>query len=333
MQYRPIERNADAFQQPPTERELQAMAARIFGAGTRITSAVELADGTYNNTFRVDIGAGRPVILRIAPEPGRQHRIEPELMRNEHSTIPYLAPIAALMPQLLGIDFTHAVIGRDYMFQTLLDGIPAPAGLKSYPAGRLPGFFQQIGAWARSIHEVSGPGFGRVAGPQYPTWSEALISWFECAVADLTDAGLDAADAREVIGMLDRHRDVLDDIRTPRLLHGDLWIVNLILADSVDRPTITGIVDNDRTWWGDPEADWPIFMALRKPGTQRDAFWNAYGRLDDSPEARWRRQIYHARHTLSIRLEYSRRLSPGSKPITATYQDLQQLLAQPHPHR
>ncbi|WP_433204834.1 phosphotransferase family protein [Nocardia sp. CA-107356] len=333
MEYRPIERNADTFQQPPTERELQAMATRSFGAGTRITSAVELADGMYNNTFRVDIGANRPVILRVAPEPRRQHRIEPELMRNEYSTVPYLAPIAPLMPQILGIDFTHAVIGRDYMFQTLLDGIPAPAGMKTYSAAQLPGFFQQIGAWARSIHEVSGPGFGQVAGPHHPTWSQALIAWFECAVADLADAGLDADDARQVIGILDRHRDVLDEIRVPRLLHGDLWIVNLILAEDAGQPIITGIVDNDRTWWGDPEADWPIFMALRRPGTERDAFWTAYGPLDDSPEARWRRRVYHARHTLSIRLEYSRRLAPDSERITTTYQILQQLLAQPHPHR
>jgi aminoglycoside phosphotransferase (APT) family kinase protein len=333
MKYRPIERTVGAFQQPPTEHDVQAMATRIFGTGTRITSAVELADGMYNSTFRVGMGADRAVILRVAPEPGLHHRSEPELMRNEYATVPYLAPIAPLTPQILGVDFTHAIIGRDYMFQSLLDGVPAPAGLRNYPPDQRPEFFRQIGVWARTIHQVSGSGFGRVAGPHHRTWSAALIAWFECAVTDLIDARLDSADARQVIGIIDCHRDVLDEIHTPRLLHGDLWIVNLILAESATRPAITGIVDNDRTWWGDPEADWPIFMALRKPGTERDAFWDGYGPLDDSPEARWRRRIYHARHTLSLRLEYSRRFARDSEPVTTTYRDLHQLLAQPHPPR
>jgi aminoglycoside phosphotransferase (APT) family kinase protein len=329
MEYRPITRSADAFQQPVTEPELQAMVDRLLGVDTRIVAAVELADGMYNSTFRLELPDGERAVLRVAPEPARQHRIEPQLMRNEHATLPYLAPIAPLMPRIVGIDFTHDVIGRDFMIESFLDGVPAPAGLQIYTAQQRPGFFRQIGGWAASIHQVTGPGFGRVAGPLHTTWSEALLAWFDCAVADLVDIDLEASDARRLIEVIDGHRDILDEIRTPRLLHGDLWIVNLILAESAVAPTITGIVDNDRTWWGDPEADWPIFMALRKPGTDRDAFWDSYGPLDHSPEARWRRGIYRARHILSSRLEYSHN-GRASDRITATYRDLSDLLAQHH---
>ncbi|MGB6165304.1 MAG: hypothetical protein WCF33_12385 [Pseudonocardiaceae bacterium] len=63
-----------------------------------------------NNTYRVDIGANLPVILRIvAPEPARQFRIERELMRNEHAGVPFLAPIAPLRPRTLAADFTSKV--------------------------------------------------------------------------------------------------------------------------------------------------------------------------------------------------------------------------------
>ena len=47
-------------------------------------------------------------------------------MRNEHASIPYLAPIATLMPRTLMVDFTHEVIGRDFLFQAYLDGGPVP---------------------------------------------------------------------------------------------------------------------------------------------------------------------------------------------------------------
>ncbi|MGH3752503.1 MAG: phosphotransferase family protein [Pseudonocardiaceae bacterium] len=108
-------------------------------------SAVELGNGMYNNTYRVDIGADRPVILRVAPEPARQYRIERGLMRNECASVPFLAPIAPLIPRTLAADFTHEILGRDYLFQTLLDGVSGPEGIGQYPRPAWTSFFRQIG--------------------------------------------------------------------------------------------------------------------------------------------------------------------------------------------
>lgn len=36
---------------------------------------------------------------------------------------------------------------------------------------------------------------------------------------------------------------------------------------------ICGVFDNDRASWGDPDADWPVFLAPLQPGIARDAFW------------------------------------------------------------
>jgi len=72
-------------------------------------------------------------------------------MRNEHASVPYLAPIARLMPRTLAADFTHQIIGRDYLFQTLLDGVPAPDGLAAYPRPEWASFFRQLGAITRRI--------------------------------------------------------------------------------------------------------------------------------------------------------------------------------------
>ena len=71
-------------------------------------------------------------------------------------------------------------------------------------------------------------------------------------------------------------------------------------------PTITGVLDLDRTWWGDPAADWTIRMASAKPGTERDAFWETYGQPDRSEPATVRGLIYKLRHLGTIRLERHR---------------------------
>ncbi|MGI8307106.1 phosphotransferase [Saccharopolyspora hattusasensis] len=116
---------------------------------------------------------------------------------------------------------------------------------------------------------MTGPGFG--------TWGEAVTAFFADLVADLDDAGLDSADVKEMMAAADKYQAVLNEVTEPRLLHGDLWAVNIMMASDAPEPTITGVFENDRTSWGDPESDRTIFMAATKPGTERDTFWETYG--------------------------------------------------------
>lgn len=60
---------------------------------------------------------------------------------------------------------SHEVIGRDWMIQTHLDGVPAPERLGAYPRTAWPALFRQMGAIARLVHDVRGPYFGPVCGP------------------------------------------------------------------------------------------------------------------------------------------------------------------------
>lgn len=73
MDFHPIPRAPEAFQQHATAWDIQAIALRAFGRSIRITSAVELGGGMCNNTYRLCAdGLDGPVILRIAPAPQRQ---------------------------------------------------------------------------------------------------------------------------------------------------------------------------------------------------------------------------------------------------------------------
>jgi aminoglycoside phosphotransferase (APT) family kinase protein len=324
VEFRPIERSAGAFQRSVSAEQLQAMCRRAFGADVRPTSAVELGLGAYNSTYRVALEGHRPVILRVAPEPDRQFRIERELMRNEHATVAYLAGLGPLLPRTLAVDFTHQVLPRDYLFQTMLDGVAAPEGLSRYPGPVRTAFFGQLGVIAREIHDVSGARFGMVAGPTYATWSEALIGYFTDAAADLQDAGLDADDIRRLTVAADRHRAVLDEVSRPGLLHGDLWTVNVLIdPDTPEEPRITGVVDSDRAWWGDPLADWPIFCATRLHGAEHRAFFDSYGPLPSGGHDQLRARFYLARHLVAIRLE---RYRLGNPKLSATYDDVREVL-------
>jgi aminoglycoside phosphotransferase (APT) family kinase protein len=326
VEFRPIERRPGASQQSVTAEQILAMCRRAFGSGARPISATELGLGTYNSTYRVVLEGHRAVILRVAPEPGRQFRIEHALMRNEHQTAPYLAGLGELVPRTLAVDFTHQVIGRDYLFQTLLDGVAAMDGLSRYPRATWPAFFGQLGEIARTIHDVAGNRFGMVAGPTYASWSQALVGYFEDAVLDLQDADLDAVDVRRLAEAADRHRAVLDEINQPRLLHGDLWIVNVLIDADAPEPRITGVVDSDRAWWGDPLADWTIYLAMMGgQGAEYQAFFDSYGPLPAGDHDQLRARFYLARHLVAVLLE---RFRLGDEDLSARYDEVRAVLAE-----
>ncbi|MDT0263020.1 phosphotransferase family protein [Jatrophihabitans lederbergiae] len=138
MDLHSTERAADSFQQPVTAAEIRALCRRSLGADVRVTAATEIGVGTYNSTYRLDLERldlerEAPVVLRIAPTPARQSPAARDAMRNEYAAAPFLAPLGLLVPRILAADFTHQLIDRDYMVQTLLAGVPASTGLTVIP--------------------------------------------------------------------------------------------------------------------------------------------------------------------------------------------------------
>jgi aminoglycoside phosphotransferase (APT) family kinase protein len=286
--------------------EIEAVCRRAFGVGVVPVRVAELGYAGYNNVYRVELaGSDEPVVLRVAPEETVQFGCEWRLMRNEYAAMPWLGVIASLMPRVLAVDWSHDLVDRDWMIQTLLPGVPAPEGLGRYPRSGRTTFFRQLGAIARTVHDVRGPSFGRPGGPAYASWSEVVIASFTQIADDLERRGLDGADVRTAAAMAAAGRATLDEIREPRLLAGDLWTVNCLLDANAPEPLISGVLDFDRAEFGDPAADWTIRMAQAKPD-ERQAFWEPYGALDRSPNVRWRATIYEARHLATIRLERHR---------------------------
>jgi aminoglycoside phosphotransferase (APT) family kinase protein len=128
------------------------------------------------------------------------------------------------------------------------------------------------------VHNVTGESWGPLAAPFDARWSDALLRSLTDSSSDLAGWSLPADDVARLCDVIERHRDRVDDISRPRLLHGDLWTANILLDPHAAEPTVTGVVDADRSWWGDPLADWAVYRADSRAVTaERDAFWLAYG--------------------------------------------------------
>lgn len=329
MDYTSIERAADAFQQPVTSAQIQAMCQRAFGTDIQIEAAQELSGGLYNTTYLIHIQDMQPVILRVSPDLSRMARHEKFFLRNEYISQPFLAPLTPLLPRTLMADFTHQVLARDYLFSAFMEGEAWSRSNKAMTSEENRQVWRHLGRIAKTIHEITGPAFGYPSyGPQFPTWSDALLTWMDDIAYDLEAVHLDAADLRTVIELAHNHRAWLDEITSPRLLHGDLWLVNLLVKRDAPGPRIVAVLDSDRTFWGDPLADWTIFLLNRQPPAESVAFWETYGQLATSPAAEFRALVYRARYIGGIRLEQHRHQRPAA--VVRSYEDMRLTLAALH---
>ncbi|MHA7295049.1 phosphotransferase family protein [Arthrobacter sp. HLT1-21] len=315
------------FQQPLSRDELLAVIQQAFPAGPPVNAVREVSGGRYNTTYRLDRKDAPSLILRVAPEPRRQSRLGHQLLRNEYASIPLLASVGHLMPVVVRADFTQTIIERDYLIQTHLPGVPAAQALKLYTAEQQLDFWFQLGQILADIHSQTGHHYGSVTGDQHESWSNSLTATFHAIAADMADTGLDAADIHQVLHLIEEHSPEIDQCGLPRLLHGDLWIGNVMLKAGEPSPRIVGIFDCDRTSWGDPESDWTLFLLRSRSDEVQQAFRRGYGRAPEaSSRATVRGRFYRARSIAEARLEYRRM---GEEELMAgTHIEMKDVLSQ-----
>lgn len=279
--------------------QITALCRRGFGSRIRIEAIQELGGGTFNTSYMIAFSDHSRVVLRISPRQAEDtYWQEAFLMRREHSMQPFFAPIATWMPRTLLVDFTHQLIDHDYMFQTFIDGERWDDILGELTPAENNLLWAQFGRLTRLIHDVKGEMFGLpLPGFQFASWSNAVIDHIERIVRAAQRLRIELPHLASILELVRAHPQPLDEIGTSHLLHGDLWLFNILIQRGENGPAIVGILDADRAWWGDPMADWTMFILAHAGQEEGHAhFWQAYGQPQDTPGTRYRAHVYDAMH-------------------------------------
>ncbi len=282
-----------------TKDQIEVLCRRGFGNNTEIESIDELHGGTFNTSYLITFASQVKVILRIAPlHTPDTYWEEAFLMRREHAMQPFFAPIATLMPKTLLVDFTHELIDRDYMFQSFIEGERWDNVMDELTPAENNILWEQFGKITKRIHEVRGELFGiPLPGCLFPSWNEAIVDRLEHTIQAGREKQLEIPDFASIVEVIRSHPGLLDEVQTPRLLHGDLWSFNILVQRNESKPSIVGILDADRSWWGDPLADWTMFIlkhAEKEEGHSH--FWKMYGQPEATQGFRFRTTVYDAMH-------------------------------------
>jgi len=229
--------------------------------------------GMFNTTYHVTLTDGRPLILRAGPaDPSLLHIYERRAMQAEEAVYPLMEKAGIPCPKILALDTSKTLLGRDYMFEEVLDGIPISQ--EKLTQEEKSALLEECGRLTRMMHDrIQLPSFGRAAmvsdGVSYQSWGEFfardVLDWAQKAreCGYFSNEEILAAEA-----VFEKYRDVLDEVKQPRLVHIDLWENNVLVAKVNGQWKVTGIIDADRAIYGDPwmefTYDWIFSDDFRK---------------------------------------------------------------------
>lgn len=228
-----------------------------------------LGGGTYNSVYRVSAAEGE-FVLKIAPDAQPGLAYERHLIRTE-AMFCTLGSKVAPVPEVVYADDTA-------LLATCLPGEPV--------FGRTdvdrPQVRRELATAVRALHEVTGPGFGYPQLGLHGTWTEAFAGMFDAVREDAERYGVDLP-----ITGLSRHARAFDEVERPALVHFDLWDGNVLAGTG-----LTGIVDGERAFWGDPVAEF-VSLALFGEIEDDSDFLTSYG-FEFTDSARVRLAAYQA---------------------------------------
>jgi aminoglycoside phosphotransferase (APT) family kinase protein len=269
MEIHQIKRHSDAFQQPVNENDLRFKLNQEL-LGEKILNVTELNAGLFNNTFRVNT-SHQTYILKVAPAKNADvFYNEHNLMQRERSVAQQLQSVSPLIPNYLSF-FT--VDNRNAFLQPFVEGrlwhdvIPTLSDLENAI------LWKQLGAFANELHSCCGDEFGYPAPfKRFNRWSQFIVNNVEGMVEDCKRLHVFCEEIEVYLRYLPHCVKLLDQLKSPKLLHGDLWPRNVIIEGNGSDIHLKAVIDGERAFWGDPVSDW-VLLLYGVP----DEFWQGYG--------------------------------------------------------
>ncbi|SNT49940.1 Predicted kinase, aminoglycoside phosphotransferase (APT) family [Streptosporangium subroseum] len=294
-----------------TPSELDALVRRALGTG--VATSAELTDGFANAVWRLALEDGREVVLKLSPPPElEQLRYERNLLRTEAMVYGLAGPAGVPIPELLHAGFDDPVLGGDYLVLSALGGVswnqvrPAEADRRALR--------RELGGHLARLNAITGDVYGYPhAGLTGDTWRTAFLAMTGAILADARryDTPLPRP-AAEIEAAIAANAGALDEVRTPCLVHFDVWPGNVFLTLD-ETPRIQAIIDHERAFWGDPLADFvtpTIFEELDETDEIVAGYREAGGVVEFTGSARTRLALYRLYLALIILAENGPRQYP-----------------------
>lgn len=248
---------------------------RLCGAafpGRAVSTVTELTEGLFNAAYRVDFADGGASVLKIAAgdtsgllsnEIGMMQAEVAAMRILRERGVPHVA-------QVQYADFTRTICSGSYFFMECLPGRSLNSCRDELDANTLRRVLTQVGQFQREVSRIQGESFGLLGDKMHFDTLYALVRYmFENVLRDAKakDVALPFS-PEELLSRLEADHSLFGEVKTPSLVHWDMWEGNIFVQDG----ELCGVIDWERAMWADP------FMDDRfRRHTRSESFLAGYG--------------------------------------------------------
>ncbi|WP_313556202.1 phosphotransferase family protein [Miniimonas arenae] len=244
----------------PTTDQLVEIVAPLAAERGAVVEVRRLTGGMFAVAHTLEFADGSRAVIKVSDaDPARLCRYEVGIARTEAETFEVLGERGLPVPAVLLTDFSRERFAADVVVTSHLAGTPwNVAGLDEASDAVVR---RELGGLMARLHRVGAPAFGYPApeaGLRAADWRTAFTLMVEGVLQDAADTGTEVS-ADAVRAALARHGGALDVVTRAAIVHNDLWPANLFLdargdevtVDGEREPRIVGLIDTERTVWGD----------------------------------------------------------------------------------
>ena len=209
------------------------------------------------------LAGGAERVLKVAPPPALPLlSYETDLLRTEVDFYARAEAAGLPVPRVEGADFARSACASDYFVMTRVPGRPLLGARRGLTREELAGVRRQLGRAAARLAAVSRTGNH---GYDPPGARSSRATWRAAFEAMLGNLLADAArwrvrlprPAAELSALVAAHAAALDAVDAPHLVHFDLWDGNVFVERAAGGARLSGLIDGERAFWGDPLFELP----------------------------------------------------------------------------
>jgi aminoglycoside phosphotransferase (APT) family kinase protein len=314
-----------------TYEQITVMTKQAFGNDTKPEIITELTDGCFNTAYMLTLTNGLKTVLKVSPPKDVVvMRYEKNIMETEVNVLNKIKLLGDIpIPKVFYYDQSKEIIKNNFFFMEFVDGVPLNKIHSQLTDKQYGEISSELGEISRKIHSIKGSYFGYISqdDKKFHTWGQAFL----CMIKELLDDAIDARvilpyDYDKIYNMMYDKRKVLNIVKTPSLIHKDLWEGNIFVDPKTAK--ITAIIDCERAIYGDTLLDLVCGFLLHN-----EAFMKSYtGRVYLEKEEEIRAVLYQIYLYLIMVIECSYRQFPdensskwASTQLEGVLGDLQKL--------